>query len=163
MGCQSNESILNSNITSVNKRENDTKKINSKKGSLANNNENDKKLFPKESKSINTYKVDEKLFLKERNQIKKYNDIKLISVIFKIIEGSFFYPKNWAKYSEYGYPIVCENSDDFSTIIDKLFHEFPDLKEEKIDFFVNNNIINKSTTLKRNKIEDNTIILIRIL
>ena len=50
MGCQSNESILTSNITSVNKRENDTKKINSKKGSLANNNENDKKLFPKESK-----------------------------------------------------------------------------------------------------------------
>ena len=88
----------------------------------------------------------------------------LISVVFKISNESFFYPNGWTiNYKNYGFPIACYNVDDFSIIEEKLLNNFPDLKEEKLIFKLNDNVINKSFNLIRNNIKDNSIILINII
>lgn len=127
-------------------------------------NVNYEKFIPKENKEINIKKNIKNIIPNDSNSMNDdENDKKLISVIFKINE-SLFYPKDWNNdCKNYGYPIACYNSDDFSTIKDKLFLDFPDLKEERIIFLSDGNTIDESATLKRNKIKDNGFILIIIL
>ena len=134
--------------------------------SISSSNENShKELIQKESNQMNNNKYTKELFQKESfpmNNNESNNE--LISVIFKITDKSFGYPKAWNEYNKkFGYPMACYNLDNFSTIEQKLYSESPDLKEEKILFIINGNRIDKSATLEQNKIKDNTIILLEIL
>ena len=56
--------------------------------------------------------------------------------------------------------ITCFNTDFLSTIEEKLYIQYPHLKNKKIYFLSGGNIINKSITLEQNKIKNNTQILI---
>ena len=58
--------------------------------------------------------------------------------------------------------IACTSSDDFSIILEKLYSEFPYLKEKIIYFLMNGNIINQNATIGENKIKDDCQILIYI-
>ena len=130
-------------------------------------NVNDENFIPKENKIINIKKDKKKIIPNESNSMNDdENDKELISAIFIImsINESLLYPEKWNNdCRKYGYPIVCYNSDDFSTVKDKLCLNFPDLKEERIVFLFNGDKIDESMTLKKNKIKDNAIILIVIL
>ena len=55
---------------------------------------------------------------------------------------------------------TCQNTDNFYNIEEKLFIEHPELKNKKIYFFANGNIINRTASLTENKINNDTCILI---
>ena len=57
------------------------------------------------------------------------------------------------------YPISCKSSDIFSIVEEKLYYEFPGLREKNIVFIANGNIINKAVTLEENNIHGGTTIL----
>ena len=61
------------------------------------------------------------------------------------------------------YPIPCNESDSFSKIENKLLEEFPELKSKNIYYLVNGNTVNKTETLKQNKIKICDTILINYL
>ena len=61
------------------------------------------------------------------------------------------------------FTITCSNLDIFSTVLEKLYLEFPELKEKSIYFIVNGNIINKLYSLERNKIRNGNQILINMV
>ena len=61
------------------------------------------------------------------------------------------------------YPISCSEEDMFSKIEQKLFDEFPELKSKNIFYLANGNIVNKSMTLKNNKIDNGTTILLNYI
>ena len=50
----------------------------------------------------------------------------------------------------------------FSNIEEKLYEEFPELKRKKFYFLANGSIINKTASIKENKIKKGNIILIKI-
>ena len=58
------------------------------------------------------------------------------------------------------FSISCCNLDNFSTIKDKLFLEFPELKNKTIYFITNGNVIYESLNLAQNHINDDAVILI---
>ena len=58
------------------------------------------------------------------------------------------------------YPMACKKTDIFANIENKLYKEYPKLKNKKIYFIVNGNIVNKSYTLEQNKIKSGDTILI---
>ena len=58
------------------------------------------------------------------------------------------------------FPIACFNSDIFSTIEEKLYLEFPQLRCNNIYFMANGNVINPSVIIEQNKIKNGTTILI---
>ena len=58
------------------------------------------------------------------------------------------------------YFIYCYISDIFTKVEKKLYDKYPDLKNKKIYFTVDGNIINKSETLEQNNIKNCTNILI---
>ena len=58
------------------------------------------------------------------------------------------------------YPVACRKTDIFKNIEKKLYHEFPTLKSKKIYFVANGNVINSSSTIEQNKIENGNTILI---
>ena len=59
--------------------------------------------------------------------------------------------------------IACTPSDKFSTILQKLYHEEPELAEKKIVFLYNGTLIKRYATLEENGIEDDCSILIYVL
>ena len=61
------------------------------------------------------------------------------------------------------YPIAGKSTDNFSQLEEKLFHEFPDLRNKNIYFIANGNIINRDATLEENKIKSGTTILIQYM
>lgn len=61
------------------------------------------------------------------------------------------------------YPIGGLETDNFSTFEEKLYAEFPELKNKNIFFIANGNIINRTGTLAQNKIKSGTIILIQYI
>ena len=61
------------------------------------------------------------------------------------------------------YPIPCNEFDSFSKIENQLFEEFPELKSKNIYYLVNGNTVNKTETLKQNKIKICDTILINYL
>jgi hypothetical protein len=58
------------------------------------------------------------------------------------------------------YSLECEKSDLFSEVEEKLYNEFPELKQKNISFIVNGNIINRAYSLEENEIQSGNIILI---
>ena len=58
------------------------------------------------------------------------------------------------------FTITCFNTDIFSTILEKLYLKFPQLKNKNIYYLASGNIINKSVSLAQNKIINDTNILI---
>ena len=59
------------------------------------------------------------------------------------------------------YPIPGKSSDKFSTLLEKLYEEYPELKKKNIFFLANGNVINVSTTIEENKITSGTTIIIQ--
>ena len=74
------------------------------------------------------------------------------------ISVMFFIPDKNIHYS-----IACNDSDFFSTIEKKLFAEFPELKSKNIFYIANGNVIDKSLTIKENKIKNSTSILLNYI
>ena len=58
------------------------------------------------------------------------------------------------------YSMVCYIDDQFSTIEQKLYSDYPELKGKELYFLSNGNVVNKSATLEQNNIKNGTIILI---
>ena len=58
------------------------------------------------------------------------------------------------------YSVNCDKSDIFSEVEEKLYFEFPELKKKNINFIVNGNIINRTSTLEENGIQNGNIVLI---
>ena len=86
---------------------------------------------------------------------------KLISKIEKnenIISVMFFIPDQ-----NIHFPIPCNDSDSFSKIESKLFEEFPELKSKNIYYIASGNTVNKTATLKQNKIKNGDTILINYI
>ena len=76
------------------------------------------------------------------------NKEKYIYVVFNTIEWSI---KCFAP---------CYISENFTKVEEKLYNEYPELKNKQIYFTVNGITINRSDTLEKNNIKSNTIILI---
>ena len=60
------------------------------------------------------------------------------------------------------YSMTCYNLDIFSTILEKLYQAFPQLRNKNMYFLVNGNVVDKSLNLEQNKIKDGAQILIYI-
>jgi len=58
------------------------------------------------------------------------------------------------------HPIPCIITDLFSNLEEKLYNEFPELRQANIYFITNGNIINRNITLEQNKIKNGSQILI---
>ena len=58
------------------------------------------------------------------------------------------------------FPMICYSSDIFSELVNKLYIEFPEIKQKNIFFMCNGNIINNSATVEQNKIKNGANILI---
>ena len=56
--------------------------------------------------------------------------------------------------------INCKDSDNFTKIEQKLFEEYPELKNKKIYYIYSGNIIDRNRTIKENNLKDNAQILI---
>jgi hypothetical protein len=56
--------------------------------------------------------------------------------------------------------ITCKITDNFSLLEEKLYVDFPELKNKNIYFFANGNIINRTASLKENNIKNDTSIII---
>ena len=94
--------------------------------------------------------------LADKNKINKTNFLNdneskktLIAITFKTKDGYNLYP-----------PMTCYDTDLFSTIEEKLFFENPELKAYKISFYINDTLIDKSKTLKKNNIKNNSKIIL---
>ena len=59
------------------------------------------------------------------------------------------------------YPISSKSSDIFPIVEEKLYNEFPELKNKNIIFIANGSVINKTVTLEENKIHGGTTILMQ--
>ena len=59
------------------------------------------------------------------------------------------------------YPIACKKTDIFQNVEFKLYNEFPYLKNKKIYFVANGNVVNRSLTFEQNQITSGTTILIK--
>ena len=57
--------------------------------------------------------------------------------------------------------ITCKITDKFSVLEEKLYKDFPDLKNKNIIFLTKGGIINRSATLEENKIKNDTTIQIQ--
>ena len=65
-----------------------------------------------------------------------------------------------SKDEKINYPMACLSSEMFEKVEERLYHEFPELREKNIYFMANGNIIDKSASLEQNKIKKGNIILI---
>ena len=128
----------------------------------------------KEIKGINNFKIEKNCDIKEifnnsdkldyltisDNEI-SFDIHKLISkdeTKEKIISIMYFIPDK-----NIHYPIPCNKSDSFAKIENKLFEEFPELKSKNIYYLANGNTVNKTATLKENKIKNGDTILINYI
>ena len=87
---------------------------------------------------------------RSNRRIIKYSNTKEepIAVIFRSTDGNI------------NYPVAGYNLDNFSKFEKKLFREYPELKKKKIYYLADGKRINKSETMKYNKIKNGAIILI---
>ena len=60
------------------------------------------------------------------------------------------------------YPLNCLNLDVFSTIKEKIYLKFSELRNKKVYFLSNGDVLKKNQTLAQNKIKDGDQILIWI-
>ena len=61
------------------------------------------------------------------------------------------------------YPISCFESDSFTTIEQKLFNEFPELKSKNIYYLACGSVVDTNLTLEQNKIKNGNTILINYI
>ena len=97
-------------------------------------------------------KVDKSKTLKENN-IEDEDDIFFEYLDFNQINVNFVLDE-----PEINYKIPCYDIYLFSTIEQKLYNEYPKLKEKHLLFQIEGDIINKSLTLEENNIKNNAII-----
>ena len=60
------------------------------------------------------------------------------------------------------YPVACKSSDIFSTVVEKLYHEYPSLRNKNIYFTTGGGVVNTSVSFEQNNIKNGQIILINI-
>ena len=65
-----------------------------------------------------------------------------------------------SNFQSINFPFPVNKSDIFSKLEEKLFKEYPDLKNKDLYYLCNGSIINKAETLEKNKIENGSGILI---
>ena len=58
------------------------------------------------------------------------------------------------------FPIICYSSESFSSVIEKLYDEYPELNKKNVFFIHNGEIINTSATVELNKIKNGDNILL---
>ena len=90
-----------------------------------------------------------KIYIDEHKLISKIKT--MIAVMFKSAD------------QQINLSLACNNSDKFSIIEEKLFNEFPELKSKNIYYLANGNTVNKTSTLKQNKIKNGDTILINYI
>ena len=61
------------------------------------------------------------------------------------------------------YPIICQKSDNFKELEQKIYKKFPDLKQKEHYFLCNGNIIDTEKTIEENKLKDGDILMFNIL
>ena len=59
--------------------------------------------------------------------------------------------------------MICNNTERFNSLENKLFNIYSDFSESENYFLVNGKKINKVRTLKQNKINNNDIIVLNII
>ena len=57
-------------------------------------------------------------------------------------------------------PMVCKKTDNFKTLEEKLYRDYPELKNKNLVFMANGNVINRDETLDNNGIKSGNAILI---
>ena len=60
------------------------------------------------------------------------------------------------------FPIICRENQKFSEVEKKLYDEYPEYKNTENYFLCNGGVVNKSKTLKDNKIKNGNIIIVTI-
>ena len=60
------------------------------------------------------------------------------------------------------YPMKCKSSDIFLKLEEKLYHEYPDIKNKNVFFMAQGILINKNDSLDKNKIKNGDSILVNI-
>ena len=108
----------------------------------------------------NKMSVVEALLSKD-NEIKELRK-KLARFPFILEEGEKLMHINITNsdYNIQNYSIICKNSDVFNQLENKLYEEFPVLKNIQTYFIFNGKIIEKYKTLEENKIKDNAVIIL---
>ena len=102
------------------------------------------KILSEENKNNNSnYEINEDIISNFKQEP--------IAVIFKSIDQKITYP------------VAGYNSDKFSKFEEKLFNEFPELKNKNIYYIINGNVVDKLGNLKDNKIKNGTNILINYI
>ena len=142
-----------SNVINMDNMLNNCHKINKKNdiNDLINSNNNQSNsIYEEEDKEIiMPSNEEENQNLKESCESSDLDD-NLFAVIFTSTDQSI------------NYPIICRNTDTFSNLEEKLFDEYHELKRKNIYFLCNGNIINRTASIKENKIKKGNIILIKI-
>ena len=89
-------------------------------------------------------------------KLQKENPVKIVSesenviaILFRTIDQNV------------NYPIACKSSDSFSTVEEKLYKEYPELRKNDIVFIANGNTINRAITIGQNKIKSGDTILVQ--
>ena len=89
----------------------------------------------------------------DNNDLIKEYENKIISVLF-ITQGN---------QDILNYSMACRTTDLFASLEERLYQDFPQYRNIKKYFMVNNNRILESKTLKENKIKNNDIIYLFII
>ena len=105
------------------------------------------------SLSNNKIIIDDNKLNSKLNHIeqKPYTNKNIIAIIFYIPNKNI------------NFPIACCPFDVFTDVEQKLYDEFPELKNQKIYFIANGNVVDGSATLEKNKIKNGTTILLNYL
>ena len=107
--------------------------------------------------TINELKTNKNKFNKLVGEIKDLISVipfdvwpgeKIISIIFKSVEENILYP------------VLCQRSDKFTRLKNIIYDKYPEYKEYENYFLFNGEKINENETLKENKINDGSIIII---
>ena len=124
----------------------------------------------KEIKGINNFnliKVPNKIGIfngcNNLNSLTKLNNVNINKNSNEITKGEMenIFEINFISLDQkINYTIPCKSTDIFKDIEEKLYIEYPELKNKNVNFSVNGNIINRLETLKKNRIINNTTILI---
>ena len=109
---------------------------------------NKNKILEDKIKDLNN--TINKLKQDKNDIIKKCENEKLISVLF-MTKGT---------YDIFNYSMACRPTDLFANLEARLYKDFPQYRNIKKYFMVNNNRISESKTLEKNKIKNNDIISI---
>ena len=155
-----NNTITNNIITNNNKSNNtDTNNSNSKLNNTITQSENSLSETIKNDTEI-SQSLNENKTKKEDSELKKENDDncqkrKTFLESNNVIAVNFITGDN-----RINKPMACKTNYTFKSIEEKLYREYPEIKDDKTYFIVNGTPINRETTFEDNKIKDGDNILI---